>query len=333
LLAEKKSMYVKQEISKKKKENKMKRLMVLLMVALMLFSFGCSKDEDVDPFVEMMNYLVDNGRDINDILVDWIVPAATVNANLSNYYVIDVRAAADYADGHIPGAVNSPLADVVTAAEAAPAGKTIITVCYAGQAAGHATAALRMMGYDARTLKWGMSGWNPENDVWTSRCASPAVGNANWTKSAHAAAQEFDYPEFETDLEDGAEILTERVEYMLSKGYQGASASDVLANPGNYFINNFWDANSWSTYGGFVGSYRINPLTLENDEIIGLDPGKTVVTYCWTGQTSSVVTAYLTALGYDAKSLTSGVNALIYSELPAGATKWDPDAIPEYDKE
>ncbi|HDR05260.1 MAG TPA: hypothetical protein ENN84_08465, partial [Candidatus Marinimicrobia bacterium] len=307
----------------------------LLMVALMLISFGCTKDDDVDPFVEMMNYLVDNGRDIDDILAGglWIVSAQAVHDNPDNYYVIDVRAAADYAAGHIPGAVNLPLADVLTAAEAAPAGKIIATVCYTGQSAGHATAALRMMGYDARTLKWGMSGWNPENDAWTNRCASPAVGNANWTKNAPAVAQEFDYPEFETDLEDGAEILTERVEYMLSKGYQGVAAADVLGSPGNYFINNFWDATAWNTYGGFVGAYRIFPMTLENNEIMGLDPSKTVVTYCWTGQTSSVVTAYLTALGYNAQSLSNGVNSLIYSELAAGETKWNPDAIPEFEKE
>jgi 3-mercaptopyruvate sulfurtransferase SseA len=31
-------------------------------------------------------------------------------------------------------------------------------------------------------------------------------------------------------------------------------------------------------------------------EINNLDPSKTVVTYCWTGQTSSMITAYLNVL-------------------------------------
>ena len=52
------------------------------------------------------------------------------------------------------------------------------------------------------------------------------------------------------------------------------------------------------------------PLNLEN-----LDPDAEVVSYCWTGQTSSMLTAYLTNLGYNAKSLKFGVNSIIYDDL------------------
>jgi rhodanese-related sulfurtransferase len=46
-----------------------------------------------------------------------------------------------------------------------------------------------------------------------------------------------------------------------------------------------------------------------------IDPDKTVVTYCWTGQTSSMVTAYLNVIGYNAVSLKFGANGMIYSNL------------------
>ena len=45
------------------------------------------------------------------------------------------------------------------------------------------------------------------------------------------------------------------------------------------------------------------------------DPEKTAVTYCWTGQTSSMVTAYLNVIGYNAVSLKFGANSMIYDNL------------------
>ena len=70
------------------------------------------------------------------------------------------------------------------------------------------------------------------------------------------------------------------------------------------------------TYGNIVGSHRIKPLVLEN-----LDPDEQIVTYCWTSMTSSVVSAYLIVLGYDAASLRFGVNGMIYDNL-AEAKQW-----------
>jgi rhodanese-related sulfurtransferase len=108
---------------------------------------------------------------------------------------------------------------------------------------------------------------------------------------------------------------------MIDNGFKGVAALDgdttigALDHPEDFFINNFWDAASVATYGNIDGAYRINPLILEN-----LNPDETVVTYCWTGQTSSMITAYLTVLGYDAKSLKNGANSMIYDDLLAH--KW-----------
>ena len=43
--------------------------------------------------------------------------------------VIDVRAAADYARGHIPGSINIPFASVETQFDTIPKGKPIVTYC------------------------------------------------------------------------------------------------------------------------------------------------------------------------------------------------------------
>jgi rhodanese-related sulfurtransferase len=102
---------------------------------------------------------------------------------------------------------------------------------------------------------------------------------------------------------------------MTEGGFKGVASADVLANPTNYFINNYWDQVDVDHYGHLVSASRIKPLTLKSGQFNNYNPASTVVSYCWTGQTSSMVTAYLTVLGYDAKSLKFGTNSMIYTEL------------------
>ena len=90
-----------------------------------------------------------------------------------------------------------------------------------------------------------------------------------------------------------------------------ASNADVLANPENYYINNFFSAAHYTGFGHVKGAVRVNPLSI--DECDKLDPNGKVVTYCYTGQTSAVITAYLNVLGFDAYSLTFGINGMATS--------------------
>ena len=165
-----------------------------------------------------------------------------------------------------------------------------------------------------------MSGWN--NDFagpWLGNSGVDngvhAIGNANWTFPASVATNAtYGAPVFDTNETEGDAILKERIA-VLTSGFNGVNATDVLAAPSNYFINNFWDIADVEHYGHIAGAHRIKPLTVTGGEILNLDPDKTIVTYCWTGQTSSMVTAYLKVLGYDEKSLKFGTNNMIYTTL------------------
>ena len=297
--------------------------LILLALAAMILA-GCS--EDYGPavgdgsFATLRTYLIDNDLDLPDILSSWTILADDLDGNTASYYIMDIRPDDVYDDGHIAGAVNVEMADVITEAGQA-GGKTIVVVCKTGQEAGHAVMGLRLSGYaDAKVLKWGMSGWNGDFDLWTPNTGDIAVGHENWVDGPAPAAQMHAYPALVTTATDGAGILAERVAAMLAGGFKGVLSSDVLATPGDYFINNFWAAEDVTTYGIFDGAYRIKPLDLEGNEFMHYDPDETVVTYCWSGQESSMVTAYLTVLGYDAKSMKYGVNSLIYSQLTK--SKW-----------
>lgn len=296
---------------------------------------SCEKDDNNDDqrvedaeFQTLTTYMADNGMDLPDVLTGWIITPADVNAAqtdadpANDFYIIDIRNSADYAAGHIDGAVNCALGDILdTAANAG--GKTIVVCCYTGQSAAHAVIALRLSNYaDAKTMKWGMSGWHSTLDKWTSNIGSDGSTNANWVAAPGnpAEAMEFDDPNLEVTATDGAGMLAERVEAMLNGGFQGIANADVLGAPTDYFINNFWDEADVDHYGHIKTAFRIKPLTIAGGEMKNLNPEKTVVTYCWTGQTSSMITAYLTVLGYDAKSLKFGANGMIYDDLTSH--KW-----------
>ncbi len=50
-------------------------------------------------------------------------------------------------------------------------------------------------------------------------------------------------------------------------------------------------------------------------ELKTLPTDKTVVVYCYTGQTSAFVAAYLKVIGYDAKTLLFGANGMMYDTM------------------
>ena len=80
--------------------------------------------------------------------------------------MVDIRAAADYANGHIPGAINIVGKDLFTTDGLAklPKDKQIVLNCYSGQTASQSTAALQMMGYDAYNLLYAAPSWGHQRE-------------------------------------------------------------------------------------------------------------------------------------------------------------------------
>jgi rhodanese-related sulfurtransferase len=269
----------------------------------------------------MTDYMKANNMDLSKMVDAWVVDAPTVNSTgISTYHILDIRSAAYFALGHIPGAVNTTMANVVTAATGVT--KPILVVCYTGQNAAVANVALRLSGFPtSKILKWGMTSWNPLFDKITASISNQAKGHANWsTTNTVKTPVLFSLPKLaETDFTaadtTGAKILAKRVAYMLSQGFKGVNAADVLTTPANYFIVNYWTEADVNTYGHIKGAYRLNETLLLGDGMKNLDPAAKITVYCWTGQTSALVTAYLNVLGYDASGIRFGANAMINADL------------------
>lgn len=311
----------------------LKYFLILAIVPALVFT-GCKKDEEEvtkGDFTTLKTYLVSNQMDLTgeQLLKSWVVDAKLIadggivdptDNSIPGYHVLDIRAAADFAAGHIKGAVNTTLKDILTAAKDLK-DKPILVVCYTGQTAGHAVMALRLKGYtNAAVLKWGMACWNADfAGPWTNAISSTAVGNANWVTTAAPALTSNTYPDWTSTTTDAATLLGERVQTMLDGGLKGVNSADVLANPANYNIINYWPEADYLTFGHFAGAYNVPVISLAGDLVKAIDPKKETLIYCYTGQTSSMAVAWLNILGYNAKSVKFGVNSLNYDALKAAS--------------
>lgn len=80
-----------------------------------------------------------------------------VDAESDDYVILSVRRAEDYAAGHIKGAINIPFgAGMQEGFADLPKDKKIIVYCYTGQTASQVTGILRLLGYEAYNMQFGM---------------------------------------------------------------------------------------------------------------------------------------------------------------------------------
>lgn len=320
----------------------MKKLSLLLIGFLLipaLFLTSCDRGDDINggevtpSFTLMKDYMIVNNLDIDKILVNvdgvkfvTAPPAeADLNTFLAKYYIIDIRSSEAFNAGHIQGAKNIAFGNILTEA-ANSSGKPILMVCYTGQTACYGTALLRMYGYsNTQALKWGMSGWNSTTaGPWNSNIGDIAMGNSNWSYNSAPALDIYEDPSFTSFSSDGGEILRKRVEEAVADGFKTITGGEVLAAPNSFYINNYFSTTDYQGFGHISDANRVNPLTLADNTYLNIDPDANakVATYCYTGQTSAVLTACLRVLGYDAYSLTFGMNGLYNSNDAWVSNKW-----------
>jgi len=84
--------------------------------------------------------------------------------------ILSVRSAADYAVGHIPGAINIAIGDLADELDNLDPDNPVYVYCYTGHTAAQATALLNLLGYDAYSLSFGMCSWTSDPDVNMSKC-------------------------------------------------------------------------------------------------------------------------------------------------------------------
>jgi rhodanese-related sulfurtransferase len=110
------------------------------------------------------------------------------------------------------------------------------------------------------------------------------------------------------------------VEFLLTEGFDRAKITGQAAfdNRASNYTVNYWSTTHYGA-GHLPGAVQYTPkstLAL-SQELKTLPTDKPVVVYCYTGQTSAFIAAYLQVLGYDAKSLLFGANGMMYDTMVA----------------
>jgi len=314
----------------------MTKIKFLLLSFLFAALFITSCKEDEDPVVieseVLAEYLESTNSPIGKDYVNTDMPSImkaeevkTLNTT-GQVYIIDIRSEADFDEGHIANAHNVTLANIVShiaSVDLTPYTKVAI-VCYTGQTAGFATSLLRLLGYDkAFSMKWGMCSWNEFFATkWNNAIANGNAYASEFTATAADKGGMNDMPVLSTGKTTGQEILEVRVNDLLTEGFSPAattSAATVFGALSNYYIVNYWSDAHYSDPGHIPGAMQYTPketMKLSVD-LKTLPTDKPVAVYCYTGQTSAFLTAYLRLLGYDAKSVVYGTNSMIYDQMVA----------------
>ncbi|MBN2008712.1 rhodanese-like domain-containing protein [candidate division KSB1 bacterium] len=309
-----------------------KALLPLLLLAIaLMFVIGCDEDNPTEPKkvnefelvadatdAYLSTYTTVSGAGVN-VSITALFDLLTDGDTSNDPFIIDYRSADHYNSKHIKGAVNIALADLITKVDdgTIPTSKKIVNVCYSGQTASVATSMLNMFGFDAQNLLFGMCGVDTSivnAKGWVNQIAADEralVSEASTTTATH------DFPVLSTGKSSAADIIKAQFAAKSVASTWAVSANDVWDNPANYFVINYWPADEYVNPGHIPGAFQFTPKTslLSTSTLNLLPTDKTVVVYCYTGQTSAQVVAALKVLGYDAKSLTYGVNGFAYSSL------------------
>ena len=160
----------------------MKKTFALLLALVLVLSLAaCGSDNPGQT----------GGENTENVAMKYMTAGETLAVlGTEGYILVDLRAAADYAQAHIPGSVSIPMDAAVngntaagqTAMKAGTQGldDTLILICYSGKAYAQAgTNALSAIGYDMSkvyTLEGGFNNWkevNPEQVEQTVQIAAP----------------------------------------------------------------------------------------------------------------------------------------------------------------
>lgn len=93
-------------------------------------------------------------------VVDGGMPVANWENLPADAFLLDVRDDDEFAEGHVPGAVNIPLADLRRDFSALPKDRPVVAYCKVGQRGYYAVRFLRQHGIDARNVTGGILTWN-----------------------------------------------------------------------------------------------------------------------------------------------------------------------------
>jgi len=228
--------------------------------------------------------------------------------NGDDFVLISARGADDYAEAHIEGAVNIPYGkSFITNLASVPMDKKVVVYCYSGQTAGQATAAMRLLGYDAVSLNGGMGTAGNAPLGWANKGYSVVSASAVYNGVINYFANKPDH----SYMTKSADIIAR------------VAAGDDLV------ILDIRQADVYAE-GHLKGAVNLpwGPAIAENLSKIPQD--KEVFIYCYSGQTAGQAVMTLNLAGINARSVSYGWNfGLSKAEGIAAVTETEANVLTE----
>lgn len=291
---------------------KRSRILVLMaLIATMMVVSACAPASnggksdgktEADPVVTAVNeYFAAMPEDINKI--DQVAFVDKVKAGEA-MTIIDIRNADAYAQGHIKGALSMPwgpnLADNLTKI---PADKPVMIYCVTGQTAGQTVMLLNLAGFETKSVNLG---WN----LGISKVEGvDAVIETTPNAFDEAVKTEID-PDLQKAVVDYYAGLT-AVKDTKYANYKITEEDAKAALDAKDTTITFLDVRKAEDYnkGHIEGAVNIPFGKGMETQFSTLPTDKTIIVYCYTGQTAGQTVAGLRLLGYDAVSLNSGAGS------------------------
>lgn len=141
-----------------------KRVLIMVMAALLVLagsSFALTDDEYKVVQKVAYEYMSNVPADGYHVMAEDVLKR--IQAGDKNLVIVDVRMPKDkkYDQGHLPGAIYIGFKEIAKPENLAklPKDKDIIVLCDTGHEQNKALSVLRMLGYKAYDMKWGMMSW------------------------------------------------------------------------------------------------------------------------------------------------------------------------------
>ncbi len=330
--------------------NKISLLTLLVFSAIFLLS--CMEDINEPTEIEFYNsadlitYFETHGDFINSRENPALVSAEEIYGITDQSLLLDIRSASEYASGHIEGALNINISELIDTLKNRDLNNfaKIVVISTTGQKAAYAVSLLRLYGFtNIYSLDYGMGQWNELfSDVWinarddseyawsftTNYFTKPPLSNK-------LPALSFDNPEMSTEslIENRIRSFLTDQAYLRSTGtvdeidadfalrYQkfGSITLICYSESDLYDIKRYFkDAAPPVTWGGHFRSIPYYDPTYDfkaSTNLLTLPVDKPIYIYSYNGQRSQYITAYLRLLGYDARSVLFGAISMLYNRL------------------
>ena len=325
----------------------MKLFFKIFLLLILIATTSCLDEEAVSTInftledtAKLVKYVESQGDFPNSLEAPALILASELYSDINNYWIIDIRIANKFSQGHIVSAINVRPVDlklVVDSLNLILPLRRIVIVSENGQSSAYFTCILRIAGYEnIFSLNYGMTSWNILfSSEWLQALGIDerikAFNNVNYPIHELCSLPKNIFPYGLNTIEEKINFRIDKIlEDGFNEGIAYISYMELSTLKNNYIIcygkERLYYApklGSLAELGHPINTVLYNLYFFKSTRFLQSLPNSNgILIYSGNGQLSACMVAYLRFLGYDAKTLLFGANQLFYPRMQE-----DPDLL------